>query len=502
MALARSSGILLHPTSLPGPFGIGDLGPETLRFLDFLAGARQSLWQILPLGPTGYGDSPYSCFSAFAGNPLLLSPEGLEESGDLPPRALQQVPAFPEDRVDYGRVIGWKRELLGRSFEHFRRHASGGRRAEFEEFCRANGGWLEDFALFMALKDAHGGLPWNRWERPLVVREPEALRAARAQLCDAIAFHEYAQYQFARQWAAVRRAAHARGIRIVGDMPIFVALDSAEVWAHPEIFYLDSERRPTLVAGVPPDYFSETGQLWGNPLYRWDVLAASGYDWWIERFRAILALVDIVRIDHFRGFEGYWEVPATEKTAIRGRWVRGPGIALFRSVAAALGEVSVIAEDLGVITPDVVALREACGFPGMKVLQFAFSEGASHPYLPHNYEQNCVVYTGTHDNDTAAGWFASASAAERRALARYLGREASLETVPWDLARLAFASVGKAAILPLQDVLGLGSEARMNAPSTASGNWGWRFRRSQLVEAHRDRLAELAETYGRVPERS
>jgi len=495
MRLPRSSGILLHPTSLPGRCGIGDLGKGAFRFVDFLAESGQRLWQVLPLGPTGYGDSPYQSFSAFAGNPLLISLEKLVEEGALAPQVLEAAPRFPDHRVDYGAVIPFKLRVLHESFVHFRRHASSEQREAFAAFCAAEESWLEDFALFMALKAHHGGAPWNAWEREIAARRPEAVARWRRALANEIAFQKYLQFQFFRQWAAVKRYANERGIRVIGDVPIFVAHDSADVWAHPELFRLDETGRPTVVAGVPPDYFSPTGQLWGNPLYRWDVMAADGYAWWIARLRATLRLMDIVRLDHFRGFVAYWEVPAGAKTAERGRWVKGPGAAFFRAVREALGDVPIIAEDLGVIKPEVEALRDAFGFPGMKVLQFAFSTDAQNPYLPHNYDRNCVVYTGTHDNDTTVGWFRSLPEDERAFCLKYLGTEG--REIHWELIRLAMMSVADTVVIPLQDVLGLGSEARMNYPGRLGGNWTWRYAEGALTEAVCARLVELVETYGR-----
>ncbi len=496
-AFRRASGILLHPTSLPGRFGIGDFGEWAYRFVDFLADARQSLWQVLPLGPTGYGDSPYQSFSAFAGNPLLISPQRLVDEGRLPVEALRQAPSFSHDRVDYGAVMAFKLAILRQSFAHFSQARSREQQGGFQSFCEAEKGWLDDYALFMALKEQHGGVVWTRWERELSCREPEALGRKRRELADQIAFHQYVQYEFFRQWSALKEYANRRGIRVIGDVPIFVAHDSADVWAHPELFHLDESGEPTVVAGVPPDYFSETGQLWGNPLYRWEGMARDGYAWWIARLGGTLRRVDIVRLDHFRGFEAYWEVPAGEKTAVRGRWVAGPGAAFFRALREALGDVPIIAEDLGVITPEVKALRDEFGFPGMKVLQFAFSGDADNEHLPHNYTPNCVVYTGTHDNDTTMGWFTSCPEEERDFCLRYLGSDG--REVHWDLIRLAMMSVAHTVIVPLQDVLGLGTEARMNYPSRLGGNWAWRFTPQMLTEQVRDRLAEMTETYGRAP---
>jgi 4-alpha-glucanotransferase len=495
MRFPRASGILLHPTSLPGRYGIGDLGPEAYRFVDFLYETGQSIWQVLPLGPTGYGDSPYQCFSAFAGNPLLISPDLLIEQGHLSPKDVEDVPDFPAERVDYGSVIAYKTRLLKKAFENFQRRDNLLEKTEFAAFCAKKRAWLDDYALFMALKDQHGGAVWTAWEKDIAARQPEAMEHWRQILTDEVERHKYLQYQFFRQWNALKWYAHEHGIRIIGDIPIFVAHDSADVWANPDLFCLDEQGNPTVVAGVPPDYFSETGQLWGNPLYRWDRMAEAGYTWWIERFRAIFELVDIVRLDHFRGFEGYWEVPATEKTAVRGRWVKGPGADLFLAVEKALGKLPIIAEDLGVITPPVVELRERFGFPGMRILQFAFASDANDPFLPHNYIQHCVAYTGTHDNDTIIGWFNTATEKEREAVLAYFGTDG--HDLPWDFIRWLFASVADTAIVPLQEVLSLGPEARMNYPSRLGGNWSWRFLPGALTPEIKKRLRRITEIYGR-----
>ncbi|MFQ5340442.1 MAG: 4-alpha-glucanotransferase, partial [Anaerolineae bacterium] len=485
----------LHPTSLPGPFGIGELGQPAYQFVEFLHAGGQRLWQVLPLGPTGYGDSPYQSFSAFAGNPLLISLDELVKEGALSPSDVADAPRFPAGRVDYGPVIDFKMPILRRSFERFKAHASWAQRGEFTAFCDAHGHWLDDFVLFMAVKDHFDGAAWNTWGTDIATRDADAVSAVARELDDQIEFHRYLQFQFFRQWLALKRYANQQGIRIIGDIPIFVAYDSAETWSNPDLFYFDEAGKPTVVAGVPPDYFSPTGQLWGNPLYRWDVMAETGYTWWIERFRAALGLFDIVRVDHFRGFEAYWEVPATEKTAVKGRWVKGPGADLFHVVEQALGKLPIIAEDLGVITPEVEEIRNAFGFPGMKVLQFAFDSDATNEFLPHNYERNCVVYTGTHDNDTTCGWFESRPAKEQDFVLKYLGSDGS--EIHWDFIRLAFSSVADAAIVPLQDVFGLGNEARMNFPSRASGNWTWRYTPDMLTDDIAARLHTLAEVYCR-----
>ncbi|MFN3704384.1 MAG: 4-alpha-glucanotransferase [Thermoflexales bacterium] len=491
----RASGILLHPTSLPGCFGIGDLGESAYRFVDFLVESGQSFWQVLPLGPTGYGDSPYQCFSAFAGNPLLISPQRLVEENALDPAALSDVPPFPVERVDYGWVIQWKRALLQRSFVHFLQHADAQQQRAFEQFCAENARWLDDYALFMALKEAHEGAPWNTWEDDIARYAPGAVARARTRLSVQMQQQRYYQFQFFQQWHALKRYANARGVRIIGDIPIFVAFDSADAWAHRELFHIDERGNPTVIAGVPPDYFSPTGQRWGNPLYRWEVMSQQGYRWWIERCRAAFALFDLVRIDHFRGFESYWEVPANEPTAVNGRWVKGPGEALFRALRDALGELPIIAEDLGIITDAVRALRDALGFPGMRVLHFAFVADASSEFLPHNYVRNTVAYLGTHDNDTTIGWFEKLDAQTRQHVLDYTGTAG--REIHWELIRLLMMSVADLVIFTLQDVLGLGSEARMNFPGRADGNWQWRFTWEMMTPEVSARLCKLARTYGR-----
>jgi 4-alpha-glucanotransferase len=507
MQRPRTSGILLHPTSFPGRFGIGELGPEAIRFADFLAAAGQRLWQVLPLGSTGYGDSPYQCFSAFAGNPLLVSLDVLEAEGLLTPADLAQTPSFPEREVDYGAVIDFKRSALGQAFARFRTTADPPERDAFQAFRREQSAWLDDFALFMAVKAAHGGVAWTEWDPEVAARRPEALERWKRERADAIEATSFAQYLFFRQWGELRRYCHARHIRIMGDVPIFVAHDSADVWAHPELFQLDETGRPTVVAGVPPDYFSATGQLWGNPIYRWDEMARTGYTWWIDRFRSTLSLVDLVRVDHFRGFDAHWEIPASAPTAATGQWVKGPGAALFEALRAALGPLPIVAENLGVITPEVEALRERFGFPGMAILQFAFGgDPQNSDFIPHNYSRDRVVYTGTHDNDTVVGWWTSGvgdstrtleEVEAERAFARLYMHSDGRE-IHWDFIRTLLGSVAELAIVPLQDVLGLGSEARMNVPARPSGNWRWRFTADALTPEIRARLRELTETYGRV----
>ncbi|MGH7727086.1 MAG: 4-alpha-glucanotransferase [Candidatus Eiseniibacteriota bacterium] len=499
MKLERSSGVLLHPSSLPGPHGIGDLGPEAVRWLDFVAASGSRVWQVLPLGPTGFGDSPYQSFSSFAGSPALVSPERLVEDGLLTASDLSGTGRgrpLPASHVDYARAQSRKRALLDRAFERFEAgaHGAGDLGQAFETFWTRNASWLDDFALFMALKDAHDGAPWTDWPPPLRARNATALAEANRVHERLRVRHAFAQFLFFRQWNALRERAHERGIRILGDVPIFVAHDSVDVWANPELFELDTAGRPTAVAGVPPDYYSKTGQLWGNPLYRWDVLAARGFDWWIERVRAATALYDLVRLDHFRGFVAYWEVPANASTAETGRWVRGPGESLFTALRARLGSLPLIAEDLGDITPDVLELRDRLGLPGMEVLQFAFS-GPENTFLPHRHTRDSVVYTSTHDNDTAEGWFRTAPRADREFLRRYRGPGSG--SVAWDLIRMAWASVAALAIAPAQDLLGLGSAARMNFPGRTRGNWTWRLPPGAPGARVRGRLRELNATYQR-----
>ncbi|MCI0464727.1 MAG: 4-alpha-glucanotransferase [Gemmataceae bacterium] len=490
----RWAGLLLHPTSLPGPYGIGDLGGEAYRWVDALVRMGQSWWQILPLGPTGYGDSPYQCFSAFAGNVYLLSPDLLVQDGLLRLGDLVEPP-FPVERVDYGPVIRFKLAVLEEAWENFCDGAAPPLREPFEAFCAREAGWLEDYALFMAIKGAHGGVSWYEWSRELILRQPQALQAARQELVSAIGMHRFGQFLFFRQWRALKRYANERHVKLIGDVPIFISSDSADVWANPELFLLDSERRPRLIAGVPPDYFSATGQLWGNPLYDWEANRRTGYAWWIARLRATLEQVDLIRLDHFRGFEAYWEVPAGRPNAMEGRWVKGPGVDLFNPLRQALGGLPLIAEDLGLITPEVEALRDQLELPGMRILQFAFGGAPEDRFLPHNYERRTVVYTGTHDNDTTWGWYRGLGEGERHFLRRYLGRDAS--DVSWDLIRLAWASVADWALAPLQDVLNLGTEARMNYPGRPSGNWGWRFTHGQLHPGVIERLADLTHLYAR-----
>lgn len=493
----RSSGILLHPTSLPGKFGIGDLGPEAYRFADWLTEAGQTLWQMLPLGPTGYGDSPYQLFSAFAGNPLLISPEMLVRDGLLSAADLRHVPAFSESRVDFGDVISWKSKLLEQAYKNF---SVVRQRTAFLEFCEREAQWLEPFALFMARKeDAGEALSWTDW--------PNDAHAAE-RLQERVDAHRWMQFAFFRQYDELKHYCHQRNIRLMGDVPIYVAHDSSDVWQHPEEFQLDARGRPTAVAGVPPDYFSATGQLWGNPIYRWDKMEREGFAWWTKRLRASFQTFDLIRLDHFRGFEAYWEVPAGETTAVNGRWVKAPGIALFEAARKALGQLPIVAENLGVITTEVEVIRERFGFPGMAVLQFGFGNDPQAPdFRPHNYPRERVAYTGTHDNDTTLGWWQSSGtgdstrtgeevAREKQTALDYLATDGT--EMNWTFIRMLMASVADTVVFPLQDVLGEGSVARMNTPGKAGGNWTWRFPPAALTSEHAARLNKLVRLYERA----
>jgi len=493
----RRAGLLLHPTSLPGPFGVGDLGPGAESFLDWAVTAGVGLWQVLPLTAPGEGNSPYTALSAFAGNPLLISPERLIEDRLLSPAALEHVPQFPADRVDFPAVGRWKEGLLREAWARFRRRGPAAQRDRHRVFAADDRHtWLGDWELYSALKARHGGLPWHAWPAPLARRDPAALDAARDELVAETGYHRFVQFVFFSQWGRLRGAAAQRGIRLLGDLPIYVAHDSADVWANQELFDLDKKGMPRHVAGVPPDYFSQTGQLWGNPLYRWDRMAADGYRWWIDRLRGSLELTDLVRVDHFRAFASYWQVPAGAATAAAGTWVPGPGQAFFTALRGGLGGLPIVAEDLGVITADVDALRESARLPGMKVLQFAFDEEDS-LHLPHHHPERSVVYTGTHDNDTTLGWYGTLDRTARERFAEYLGRDG--EGAHWQLIRAAYTSTSELAVVPMQDVLGLGSDARMNVPGRAEGNWSWRVPPGEPRGDLPERLRRLARVSGRLP---
>lgn len=494
MTAKRSAGILLHPSSLPGPGGIGSLGSHCRAFIEFLAASGFSHWQVLPLTPPAAGNSPYSAYSAFAGNPLLIDLEQLVEAGDLSSEHLSSTAS--DVQVDFSAVAAQKERLLYQASETFFSKGHTAELEEFWQFCDTTY-WLHDYALFQALKRHYRGIAWHRWPKKLAMRDGEACERAAKELGHQIGTHKYQQWQFHRQWQRVRSYAAERGVTLIGDLPIFVAHDSADVWCNRHLFLLDESGRPSAVAGVPPDYFSKTGQLWGNPLYDWQRMAQDGYAWWIARIRQLLEQFDMVRIDHFRGFEAAWHVPATARTAVKGAWVPGPGEAFFNAVGAAIGSLPFIAEDLGVITPAVEALRDCFQLPGMKIMQFAFDSDAANPYLPHNHVPNSIVYTGTHDNDTTLGWAANLPAATRDRMARYLGGTGV--DPAGDLIRSTLMSVARIAILPLQDLLGLSSEARMNRPGTADGNWGWRFQEGRLTEPLARQWREMLECYGRCP---
>lgn len=507
MRFSRSSGILLHPTCLPSPFGVGDFGPAAFAFVDFLKDAGQKLWQVLPLNPTGYGDSPFQCFSANAGNHLLISLEKLERDGIVEASDLHDRPDFPQESVNFGHVIQWKTRVLKKAAARFLESASGEDRRAFDDFCAQNTSWLPDYALFMACKQEQDGRAWNTWLAEIAQRTPSGLTAARDRLTEEIRIVQYWQFEFFRQWKDVQAYAHNAGIRIIGDLPIYVALDSADVWTNREYFQLADSGEPLKIAGVPPDYFSATGQCWGNPIYRWDRLQQTGYRWWIERFRAALALYDAVRIDHFRGFEAYWEIPGHETTAVNGRWVKGPGADFFAALEGQFGDLPIIAENLGVITPEVESIRHRFRFPGMAILQFAFGKDPQGPsFRPHNHARELAAYTGTHDNDTTVGWWSSSGGGDSTRTPEDVAKEHAFarayfnlrdEQIHWVMIRTILSSVADLAIIPLQDVFGVGSQARMNLPGTAKGNWRWRFRQQDLKPEFAKRLREMVELYDR-----
>jgi 4-alpha-glucanotransferase len=478
--------------------GIGDLGQAAYDFVDFMHQSGQRLWQVLPLGPTSFGHSPYMSYSAMAGNALLISLDRLQEKGLLEPSDLEVGVGFRPGTVSYELVDAIKIPLLFKAFQNFRQVATAATRQRFAEFCQNRTHWLDDYALFMALKATHRGMAWNTWEPGLVHREPEALRQWKSKLANEIELHRFLQFEFFQQWSALRQYANECGIQIIGDIPIYVAHNSADVWSNPEQFHLNPQTgESALMAGVPPDYFSDTGQLWGNPIYRWERMQTDGFKWWLQRFQTMLDYVDLIRVDHFRGFESYWQVKQGETTAINGEWVQAPGVQLFKALQQELGNLPILAEDLGIITPEVEALRDQFDFPGMKILHFAFGSGAGNPYLPHSCPRNCLVYTGTHDNNTTAGWFSAISSAEKQLVSDYLGG-LSEDGIHWDLIRLALRSVANQVIIPVQDLLGLGSDARMNLPSTAGGNWVWRYSTNDLTDEIRDRLLNMTQIYNRV----
>lgn len=501
MEFSRASGVLLHPTSLPGRFGVGDLGIEARKFIDLLAAAGQTYWQILPLNPTGYGDSPYQCFSTFAGNTLLISPEKLQEEGFLSPEEIAEIPELPDGEARFGEALEIKDKFLSRAFERFRASKKQELHDAYDAFCAEQAGWLEDYALFQALRHANELKPWNEWDASVARRDEEALEQARGELGEDIYAQKFYQYLFFKQWNDLRAYAREKGVGIIGDVPIYVSHNSADVWCNQERFKLNDDGKPAVVAGVPPDHFSKTGQLWGNPIYDWEAMRNDGFGWWVERIRFMLQTVDITRIDHFRGFVGCWEVPGEDETAENGQWVDVPGRELFETLRERLGDLPFIAEDLGFVTPEVEALRDDFGFPGMRILHNAFGGDAKHNDLPHNYVRNCVAYTGTHDNDTTVGWFKNQFDEQDQispygaAALNYLN--SSGEEIHWDMIRAILASIANTAVIPLQDLLGLGNEARMNLPATADGNWKWRFKEGDITEEIVGRLKNLTEIYGR-----
>lgn len=495
--LPRVSGILLHPTSLPAPYGIGDLGQSAYDFVDFLARSGQHLWQILPLTPTGFGDSPYQSFSAFAGQPLLISPDHLVQLGLLTVHDLEDCPESDPSLVDYGTVIPWKDQLLRKANERYHHTADKMLLEEYDAFVLDNQFWLQDYCLFMACKTANEGALWLDWDARYRQPSPKDKESLRKELEEEVSFHQFVQFIFYKEWYALKKYANDKHIKIIGDIPIFVSLDSADIWAHQELFQLDPKGYPTLVAGVPPDYFSETGQLWGNPLYDWDAHKAQGYRWWIDRLKHQLALLDYVRIDHFRGFEAYWAIPYGDETAVGGSWKRGPKEDLFLAITAALGSnLPIIAEDLGVITPEVESLRDRFHFPGMKVLQFAFEDTGESTFLPHQFTTaNCICYTGTHDNDTTAGWYETVNEDAKSKVRQYMNTDGS--SVHWDFIRTCLGTIAAYAVFPLQDVLGVGKEGRMNTPGQAAGNWSWRLKKDVLHDGIAEHLHKITRLYGR-----
>lgn len=492
--ITRHAGVLCHPTSFYNQFGIGDLGPSTLRFLEFLEASGISHWQVLPLNPTGYGDSPYQSFSAYAGNPYLISPEWLVDQGILEKKDLIVHSEFPAGRVDFGQVIPWKREVLNRAYQGAA--SSSASDSGFLAFCEKHKDWLDTYALFMALKEHHDGRPWVEWDAGLRAGDESELLRFKDNYMHLIQLHQWTQYFYFTQWNEVRQAAKSKNIRIIGDVPIYVSHDSADVWGKQRLFYLDDRGYPTVVAGVPPDYFSPTGQLWGNPIYRWEVEKAENFPWWVSRMRQVLDTVDMVRLDHFRGFAGYWEVPGGEETAVKGRWVNGPGQPLFRVLKEALGNLPFIAEDLGEITEDVIELRDSFGLPGMKIFQFGFAGDPEHEFLPHRYPSNCVAYTGSHDNETLVGWYKNAGPQARSQALDYVGSAG--DEIHWDMMAALWRSNAGMVVTQMQDILGIGDEGRMNFPGRAAGNWQWRLLPYGLEKGMADRLYSLNKQAGRL----
>ena len=491
----RAAGILLHPTSLPGKYGIGSLGKAAYEFIDFLTKAKQQYWQILPLGPTGFGDSPYQCYSAHAGNPDLIDLDQLVKIKLLQAGDLSGYPHFYEGQVDYEAIQKARLPLLKKAFRNFTMNADDLEKLTYRNFIKDQALWINDYALFRAIKENQENKPWYNWKKELKSREQETLKLMHTRLSEEIDFHKFLQFIFFKQWMTVREYAKKHKIKIIGDIPLYISLDSTDAWSNPDVFEFDAEYNPVRVGGVPPDYFSETGQLWGNPLFRWDVMKADGYRWWIDRIRTNLTLYDIIRIDHFRGFAAYWAVPFGEETAINGTWVPGPAKDFFLALKKEFGNLPIIAEDLGVMTPDVEDLRDSFQFPGMKILEFAFDSSEANDYLPYNFVKNCIVYTGTHDNDTVVGWFEMASEADRKLVLDYLDKD---ETgIHWSFVRLAWASVANTAIVPMQDLLGLDSRSRMNLPGTVGGNWKWRAKPGDFSEDLARSLSELTVIYGR-----
>ncbi len=496
MKLERSSGLLCHITSLPGKFGIGTMGKEAYDFVDFMILSGQKIWQLLPLGHTGYGDSPYQCFSAFAGNPILISLEKLYEEGFLSKKDLEFSEAFDQHNVDYGRVIIYKTPLLKRAYENFATKATKVERVKYANFCKENDLWLEDYAMYIALKELFGGKPWYEWNYDIKMRQEHAMYHYREMLRGQIEFYKVTQYFFFKQWFELKTYANLNNIQIMGDIPLYIAYDSVDAWSSSEYFLFTDQKVPESVAGVPPDYFSATGQLWGNPLYDWEKLKETDFKWWIDRIQANFKIYDILRIDHFRGLAAYWAVPYGETTAINGKWVKAAGKELFEAVFAKLGDLPIVAEDLGVITPDVEELRDSNNMPGMKILQFAFDSGDDNNFLPHTYINNCVVYTGTHDNDTCMGWIRACKEEDKGFVRDYI-HNLNEADFSWTLIRMAWASVACWAITPMQDLLSRGSEARMNFPGKASGNWRWRYLQSDLSDELAASLAKLTKIYAR-----